>query len=395
MKKTHFLYLAIFGYFTFGCSSEKKPYGGLPFIDVRKNYPEKELILTDIAAVTYVHLNTRNDEYLYKEGIRCVTKNTIVVYDNLTGSILFFSKDGKPKSRFNRKGQGAEDYINLRQLIFDEDTDEVFVLSNWTKFQVYSSSGTYKRTFFLPQGTLVNPCISFDNESLLIYDSSIERKKAFPNIKNFGDEFFEHPFVLISKSDGKVLEYIDLPSNTILLTDLRINRENGGVSAVKSRLIKCKDGVLLCNPETDTVFCYDKKGSLIPVFCKIPLVSETDPMIYMNNCVDVGNYQFIEIVTVRWEEGAFPFPVKYFMRDKKTGEVFRQKLVMPDFIGKEFLISPSRSGIDYENGPWVELDLFELKQANFENRLNGKLKELVSTLDEDEDNNVFMFIDFK
>ena len=48
-----------------------------------------------------------------------------------------------------------------------------------------------------------------------------------------------------------------------------------------------------------------------------------------------------------------------------------------------------------ENGYVVELSLFELKQAYKENRLSGKLKELVATLDEDKDNNVFMLLDFK
>jgi len=43
----------------------------------------------------------------------------------------------------------------------------------------------------------------------------------------------------------------------------------------------------------------------------------------------------------------------------------------------------------------VEFDLIELKQAYRDNKLNGKLKELVATLNEDEDNNVFVLIQFK
>jgi len=41
-----------------------------------------------------------------------------------------------------------------------------------------------------------------------------------------------------------------------------------------------------------------------------------------------------------------------------------------------------------------ELDLIELKQAYKENKLNGQLKELVATLDEMKDNNVFVFAVF-
>ena len=129
------------------------------------------------------------------------------------------------------------------------------------------------------------------------------------------------------------------------------------------------------------------------MICKTPLVSATDPMVYMNNCVDAGRYQFMEVYTVRWEEGAFPFPAKYYMRDKKTGEIFRQKIILPDYKGKEFLFHSFYR--DYENGPYLELDLIELKQAYNEDRLSGKLKELVATLNEEEDNNVFMFVHFK
>jgi hypothetical protein len=41
------------------------------------------------------------------------------------------------------------------------------------------------------------------------------------------------------------------------------------------------------------------------------------------------------------------------------------------------------------------LSLYELKQAYLENKLSGKLKELVATLNEDEDNNVLMMVEFK
>ena len=89
-----------------GCSSNKQPADGLVSIDVRKNYPEKEILLTDIAGITYLCLNSDDADYLYKGRIHSITGNTIVVVDDVSGSVLFFSKDGMPKSRFNRKGQG-------------------------------------------------------------------------------------------------------------------------------------------------------------------------------------------------------------------------------------------------------------------------------------------------
>ena len=82
------------------------------------------------------------------------------------------------------------------------------------------------------------------------------------------------------------------------------------------------------------------------------------------------------------------------MRDKETGEVICPKLLLPDYAGKEFTIRPSSMRI-FENEFPFELDLIELKQAYRENKLSGQLKELVASLNEDEDNNVFMLVSFQ
>ena len=397
MKRYLFFISVLISAIITGCSSDRQNKAGLAFIDVMKSYAEKEIILTDIADVTYVHLNNDNDEYLYQGSINSITKNTLIVYDNTSGNILFFSKDGKPKSRLNRKGQGLDEYINVRQIIYDESADDVYVLSfgNDEIILIYSSTGEYKRRIILPKGTYINPFLSFDDESLIIYNSRADLKRRTLDESTLPSDFFYVPFVHVSKKDGKVLNLIELHDNKIILRDERIIQGRNGVTGRTSRLIKSTEGILLCMPETDTVFLYGKDKSLTPIIYKTPLVSSSDPMIYMNNCVDIGRYQFMEVFTVRWEEGSYPFPVKYFMRDKKTGEIFRQKIILPDYKGKDFIISPLQSGIDYENGPWFELDLIELKQAYDENRLSGKLKELVATLNEFEDNNVFMIVNFK
>ena len=69
-------------------------------------------------------------------------------------------------------------------------------------------------------------------------------------------------------------------------------------------------------------------------------------------------------------------------------------IMLPDYKGKEFYIDPRLPNY-YEKGYHFELDLIELKQAYRENKLSGKLKELVATLNEDKDNNVFMLVNFK
>jgi hypothetical protein len=401
MKKTKkpVLYIAFLICCMAACSCRKQETGGLVYIDVARTYPEKEILLNDIADVTFLQIKSDGDEYLFSGRPVALGKNTVVIHDQSSGSLLFFSKDGNPKSRFNRKGNGPEDYINVNQVVYDEEKDEVFVVYRHI-IQVYSSTGEYRRKITLPAGTVVSPIVSFDDNSLFLYDASVQVRTA-ENGKpaaeqTHADPYFASPFVRISKTDGSVLDCAELPTAE---TELGLYREINGtkmlVRGLTHRLIRSKEGVFLCNPETDTVFLYGKDGHLTPVMYKTPAVGASDPMVYLNNCVDAGRYQFMEVYTIRFEEGALPYPVTYLVRDKETGELFRQKIILSDYTGKNFHIGPRQSGRDYVNGAFFELDLTELKQAYGENKLSGRLKELTAALDEENDNNVFLLFQFK
>ena len=395
MKKWSVLYLFFTVFFVFGCSSDRQE-DGLPCIDVTKDYPEKEIVLTDIADVTFLCLDSDNEDFLYKGIINCITENTIVIADRFSGEILLFSKDGKPKSHFNNIGQGPEDYINAHRVIYDEEADEVFVYAFGKGVLVYTYNGKYKRKIDLPEGFFSNYFYFFDSESFLLnnavlqFNSNLEREVA--EQADPSAQLYNHPFIRISRADGKVLDYPELPTNDI---DLKMNADGRLVSIITNPIVSTEKGFLLCNPATDTVFLYDKNKVLTPVICKTPLVKDLNPMVIMNNCLDYGRYQFMDIVTVQFAPDLpTPNPTKYLIRNKKTGEVFRQKIILPDFKGKEVVVSV-RNSRSCEKGVLFEFELVELKQAYRENKLSGKLKELVSALNEDEDNNVFMFVDFK
>jgi len=391
MKQKSVLSLILILIFSFGCSPDRQK-EDLPYIDISKNYPEKEIVLTDIADVTYLHLSTENDDFLYRGGIEYVTQNTIVVVDRSSGSVLFFSKDGSPKSRFNRTGQGPEEYIYLGIIMYDEATDDVYIFPDFSNYiNVYSSSGEYKRRLTLPQRNINGQLALFDDQSILVYDNT----ELWQNIsKNYsGDktaftEPIDSTFFLISKTDGTVLEYINLPGNNI---DLSIRNDFSFGQVGYARVRKSPDGLFLYNPETDTIFLYSKDKSLIPYLHKNPLLSDMNPMLVMDICMDAGKYQFMSIINYLANGETSP---TYYMREKKTGEIFRQKIILPDYEEKTFYINP-RFPNYYEKGYHFELDITELAEAYRENKLSGKLKELVATLNEEEDNNVFVFVDFK
>ena len=392
MKKSTVFYLLLVTLLS-GCTSKKQSPDDLPYIDVRKNYPEKEIVLTDIADITYLHLNTQDDDFLYKGYIKYVTENTYLVVDVVTNSILFFSKDGNPISRFNRYGQGPEEYTSLdyQNVIYDEVADDVYVPQTFRKYiQVYSSTGKFKRRLTFPDGFIYNgwcSIVSFNDQSLLVYDSSKQMDK-YERFKA-GDRSVSPPqlndssLFLMSKMDEKILEYVDIPGPSTVIVDER----NGIFSMpIFYRITKCADGYLVCHPENDTVYHYKNDKTLTPVLHKIPLIS-ISPNYVLDGCFDAGKYQFMRLSKTSMGE-----IVAYLMRDKSTGEVYRQKIVLPDYRGKEFFIYAFRY---LENEYHFVLPLSELKQANRENRLSGKLKELVDTLNEETDNDVNMFVKFK
>lgn len=384
------LYLVL-SIFVVNCSSSKQSHDELPFIDVSKEYPAKEINLADIADITYVHIDSESDDYLFRGGIDYVTQNRIVVIDRSSQSILLFSKDGISESRFNRKGQGPEEYTDAASVMYDEAKDDVFVSPDFSDhIMVYSSSGEFKRKITLPQRNINGQMVLFDDQSILVYDNTKLWQATMRN--NFEDPVGDSTFFLISTTDGKLLEYIQLPSKNI---DLGYKDLEGAFIGQVSygRVRRCSDGLLLYNPETDTIFHYSQNKTLTPYLHKKPLLHGSNPMTVMDICMDVGRFQFISVYSYS-KTGKSPSP-KYYIRYKETAEIFRQKITLPDYQGKDFYINPRLSNY-YEKGYHFELDLSELEEAYNENKLSGNLKELVASLIKGEDNNnVFVFVDFR
>ena len=405
MRENRILHLLLIALLGISCSACNQTKDDIPYIDVTKNYPEKEIILTDIADITYVHLNSKNADYVYRGGVKYITENSIVVVDGSSGSVLFFSKDGEPKSRFNHYGQGPEEYPEANFFItYDEKEDDLYVIvpgytgTSGHRTQVYSSTGKYKRTIILPACPM--PLVDFDDQSLFVYDMQYQYKKMIKKETDFSSQLVDSSIYRISKKEGKMLEYVEIP-----ITEVDIVDKGNGYRSVSDyqRIINCEAGLFLCNPETDTVFHYGKDKTLTPIICKTPLVSDLSSKLILTGFWDAGRYQYITMEPlVNYFESNIPAAelykslVKYYIRDKQTGEIFRQKISLPDYKGKELIIDSRKTYFDRKVSlTYFALDIFELKQAYKENKLNGKLKELVATLNENKDNNVYILATFK
>lgn len=239
--------------------------------------------------------------------------------------------------------------------------------------------------------------IDYDDKSLFVCDLQKDWNQFPEVVKDSSSHPDDSNYFRVSKIDGSVLEYVVFPSNKV---DLTYRSDGRRIMPNFSYMKRCTNGLFLCDPKTDTVFLYSKDQILIPVICKTPLVSSVYPMVILDDFVDAGKYQFIDVktlysvsdITPQFKERDY---IKSFLVDKKTGEIFRQKVNLPDYKGKEFCITAKNTAFDgREMVARFEFDLVELKQAYKEEKLGGKLKELVATLKED-DNNVFVIAQFK
>ena len=357
------------------CTHPHTPIPGVPEIDVTIRFPEREINLADIATITYVHLCTNNNDFLFGGSIDFVTENRIIVTCHVTDYVLFFSIDGTPISRFNpvSQGPGGLPYGRIR-MAYDEVTDEVFVFSMFLQggvIQVYSSAGIHKRTLSLPLGTSIMQLDIFDDQLLILFDMVNPFRTSALHDTSYSN------FFLICRTDGQIVYHVPIPGSNFPI-----------VTPMIASIVRHADGFLLCDIATDTVFFFCRNKTLTPVLWKTPPVSSMNPRLALTNTIDSRYFQFFEIINLdNWR------PRRY-VRDKQTGRIYRQNLTLPEFQGRRFTISPNLHNFSSIQS-YIQLCLQGLKQAYRQNRLSGELRELVSTLNEWEDNDVIALIQFK
>ena len=353
-------------------------------LDVSKAYPEKSITLEDVAEVKYVQLEVDEDYIFSPSPINklYVSQSKIMIHDYYAShDFLFFTGDGKPKSKFNHFGMGPEEYSYVSAISYDEDEDELFVLFE-NKLLVYSSEGKYYNTIDLPKENATTNRKSsiaiYDKSSLLIY---------------YEKNVYNKNFVRISRKDASVIEEIDVPNHKEIMLNRRTQLDSRRVNvriAPTYNIVRYKDGFLLTDHSLDTVFFYGRNKELSPVLVRTPSIFDMDPYVFINSFVEAGDYLFLNRVTVNSD-----MPTDYLMINKNDHSVYKQKISMKDYKGKEINLSPENIYCTANSGTgFIELNIEELKEAYEDNKLSGKLKEMVKSSD-DESNNIFMILFFK
>lgn len=405
MKKPAIL-LSVLSSLLISCNTTQQQKSTVVEIDVTQSYPQKEIRLSEIASIKYVQLDDSNEEYLFNGYQLTFTENNIVVFNQPTGDILFFDHQGKPKSKFNHKGSGPNEYQMVSHAVYMEQTDELYTLFR-NKIQVYSSTGEYKRTLTLPAKAWITEIIGIDNNTLLVYDNSRKYSLALGQLNSMSgvdtpqnspkkEDILPAAYACISTEDGRVMNTIDIPEDpTVSLSVAFEQGEIKGVTPGKcNRIVRYNKGLLLRNQETDTAYFYNLQTmETTPAYIQLPSVKSLSPMVYVNNLVQADKYDFIEIYTLRIAQPG-KLESKYLVRDRESDTTYETKIVFDEIKGKTGEISPSMTAKSAIPGMGIiTLGYNELQEAKGDNRLSGELKQMVDSMGTNE-NDVYMLLFF-
>lgn len=395
MKKIHWL-IFISALLISGCKEEQSV-SDLIRVDVLDtSYPEKELFIQDFMDVEYIPLET-TDEFINQGFVQDVGEKYILVKNRKdNGDVFVYDRKGKALHKFNRKGQGPEEYVNILGMVLDEKNEEIFINSHHTqRILVYDLYGNYKRTLKhqVGKGSLEsNPYSSdlssfywevynYDDNNLICYD--------FLNDKT--------PFVLVSKKDGSITKKINIPFDKKKMAIAFRKDENTGLIASASfgfyrSILSFQKKWFLLDFSSDTIYQLLQDYSLSPFIVRTPSVGDMNPEVFLMIRFQSDCYIFMETVKNEYDfEKNTGFPRTFLMYDKKENAFFNYKVFNGDYsIEKEIYMNVLRP-LGGNIVAWDELEAADLIESLEKNELKGDLKEIAEGLTEDS-NPVIMII---
>ncbi|MDR0953914.1 MAG: 6-bladed beta-propeller [Rikenellaceae bacterium] len=353
-----------------------------PSIDVSRDYPKEEISWQAIADVEYVPLAISDDVLLASyDRLFYLSDRFIMIYSISSGDIYIFSRDGEIISHFNRQGRGPNEYGMIKDVVFDENTEEFFVVDIYSsRILVFSLTGKHKRTLTLPNEWQIK-AYNFDKEALLVYDDGGVTAGSFKTM----------PYHLISKADGSIIEtlHIDMPqrysnmiftNNQVYALGLSNNRLGGG-----------KD-FTLADISCDTVYRYTREKVLSPAFVRTPSVHDTEPKTVLTTALVSDRFIVFTITSLDFESSmrGSGFSVRPLMYDYATGSTTEPVFKNDDYPSLKW--DGAYNEIDIPANTFAQiLDPLELKDAHEKGELSGYLRDIAAEIEED-DNPVVMIM---
>lgn len=364
---------------------------GLVTLDVTKDYPEKKIVLQDLADVKYIPLETKKNALLPNSaGCLGYVSDSLIVARTSDNEIVLFNGDGSVRSSFRHVGQGSKEYQYIIGMAVDPKAQEIFIVDYLLKYrmQVYSFTGQYKRTLPIPYKMILNSLQDFSADCLLACDMDV----------NQGISNRAKPYMLLSKKTGEIVKELD-----IHFTKRMSNRmskpfgENQTISAALGYdpIVRCEDSYVIGDLSADTIYTYTPQGILSPMLVRTPpVLSMETPKVLLPD-YRAGSYFFFYLVDFEFDfETRTGFPDKYMVYDYAAGKTYVCKLVNRDCEEQEIQLGDGGVTNKAWNTACYTIPSSDLVEQSEAGKVHGPLKEIAAGRTDD-DNPVLAIVRFK
>ena len=395
--KMTFCFIAILMLMQCKSGSSEFVAGDLVKIDVSQIYAEKEFYIQDIAKVEYIPLETNTNTLMRfrTDAIIHVSDDYIIAKNYNDGDIFVFDGQGKSKYSFNHKGQGPMEYNVLWDIAFDEKAKEIFVFDLYkSNIHVYSIDGKYKRTLDFFSGLSDINMYNFDDETLLVYDNSNVRSQAISDMS-----YANRPYLLISKNDGSTIDSLNIHLPVRLSNSAVWRGEQDGQQMTYSMSIPITTNrsygknFIIADWSCDTIYRLTPNCELQPMIVREPPVQSTDPKILISNFLTTNKFILLGIYVMDYKllKDGGNISQKQLIYDFETGQTNEYRFKNKDITSANNVriweaITPGNTGVSM-------YDVSFLFDLNEKGEIKGDLKELLNSLDED-NNPVLMKVKF-
>lgn len=364
---------------------------GLVTLDITKDYPEKKIVLQDLADVKYIPLETKKNALLPNSaGCLGYVSDSLIVARTSDKEIVLFNGDGSVRSSFRHVGQGSKEYQSIIGIAVDPQAQEIFIVDYLLRYrmQVYSFTGQYKRTLPIPFKMILDGLQDFSADCLLACDQKVRQ-----GISNRAK-----PYMLLSKKTGEIVKELDIHFTKRLSRSIsKPLGENQTISAALGYdpIVRCEDSYVIGDLSADTIYTYTPQGVLSPMLVRTPpVLSMETPKVLLPD-YRAGSYFFFYLVDFEFDfETRTGFPDKYMVYDYAVGKTYVCKLVNRDCEEQEIQLGDGGVTNKAWNTACYTIPSSMLIEQSEAGKVYGPLKEIAAGRTDD-DNPVLVIVRFK
>ena len=377
-----------------GCGDANQKTCALPQIDVRTDYPEKEICLQDVADVSYIPLETTEDvlldggatiEVLSSKGIVCVSDNKVYI----------FHPDGKLRSILDKKGEGPGEYHYLSYTDVDWERKEIYVHNeSHKKVFVYSLDGRFNHQYDVDVRIRQKDMLNDRQGHLIFY-------REYAGAVRKGQIEPYRPVVRMSLEDGTV-DSLSWQNQYHINKEVRARLGDRNVTMVfpMSALTRLDDEVYVSEVGSDTIY-HLRGDSLEPFFTRTPSVQDEDCK-YLLYLQGITPHHYLLRLQAKVVGDSYTVGDMVYYDDVETKSVMYEQatgdICFPKFSNKDYQAVDDALGELLFNGcdsntAYLKLEAHQLIEALESGELSGELKTIAEGLKED-DNPVLMVVKF-